>query len=360
MVLLPLFSLILLPEYVQGLGDPETKSLLYRGPIGPLRMVDAVLLGIIAAHGIVWASSRSMRLHFPRALAMPVWAFWPQSHGNDLRLAEWRNEPVFRLAGIGVRHWDVCRVCHVGANTGGGALRHALFAGYMALRIGMIYASFLRGGGDMIVGVRIPVFDGPTLSAIVFTAVLASWMSGCADRRWRKLGWTSLSAAAYLLVLLCFRRTFWAELGVATGLLLLLQKRGRRRKVAASSGSGRGSGGDAGAGILRAHAEPGLHNWRDGVQPGQSRPCRRSSGCVGASATAAPARHWIGAILSDTADPGMEGRIRDGAQRPAPRLAEVRAAGLACYVWFHFAMFRWLRRRWRELARNRKCRSHAD
>ena len=48
-----------------------------------------------------------------------------------------------------------------------------LFAGYMALRIGWIYAEFARGGGDVIVGVRIPVFDGPTLSAIVFTASLA-------------------------------------------------------------------------------------------------------------------------------------------------------------------------------------------
>ena len=92
----------------------------------------------------------------------------------------------------------------------------ALFAAFMAIRIALIYALFLRGGGDVIVGMRIPVFDGPTLSAIVFTAVLGLWMSDAADNRWRKLLWTGLSAAAYLMVLLCFRRTFWAELGVAT------------------------------------------------------------------------------------------------------------------------------------------------
>src|SRR5450755_4478277 len=71
MVLLPLFSLMLLPEFVQGLGDPESKSILYRGTVGPLRVVDALLLGIIAAHAIVWVSSRKIRLHFPRTLAAP-------------------------------------------------------------------------------------------------------------------------------------------------------------------------------------------------------------------------------------------------------------------------------------------------
>ena len=65
-----------------------------------------------------------------------------------------------------------------------------LFAGYMALRIGLIYAAFFSGGGDIIVGIRIPVFDGPTLSAIVFTAVLALWMGDCAhDWRQKLCGW---------------------------------------------------------------------------------------------------------------------------------------------------------------------------
>ena len=49
-----------------------------------------------------------------------------------------------------------------------------LFAGYMAARICCIYVSFLRGGGDVIVGVRIPVFDGPTCRPLCFTAILAS------------------------------------------------------------------------------------------------------------------------------------------------------------------------------------------
>ena len=78
-MLLPLFSLMLLPEYVQGLGDPEAKSILYRATIGPLRIVDALLLGIIAAHAIVWASSRHMRVQFPGHWRRRGWGFWPRS-----------------------------------------------------------------------------------------------------------------------------------------------------------------------------------------------------------------------------------------------------------------------------------------
>ena len=69
------FSLILLPEYSQILGDPGAKSILYRGAIGPLRVVDALMLIIIATHVIIGASSRRIRLHFPRTVAAPLLGF---------------------------------------------------------------------------------------------------------------------------------------------------------------------------------------------------------------------------------------------------------------------------------------------
>ena len=75
LILVPLFSLILLPEYVQGLGDPETKSALYTLILGPLRVIDVVLLGLIAAHGVAWASSRRWRASIPKELALPGLGF---------------------------------------------------------------------------------------------------------------------------------------------------------------------------------------------------------------------------------------------------------------------------------------------
>ncbi|HZD30603.1 MAG TPA: O-antigen ligase family protein, partial [Candidatus Angelobacter sp.] len=105
-----------------------------------------------------------------------------------------------------------------------------LFAGFMAVRLALIYAEFLRGGGDAILGVRIPVYDGPTQSALVFTAVLAVCLGDYAGG-WPRALWNGLAGASYLLVMLCFRRTFWAVLGVATLLAFLLQRRRRGQKL---------------------------------------------------------------------------------------------------------------------------------
>ncbi len=225
-----------------------------------------------------------------------------------------------------------------------------LFAGYMALRIGLFYASFLQGGGAEILGVRIPVFDGPTLSAVVFTAVLASWMSDCAFGKGGKLLWTSLYAAACLLVMLCFRRTFWAELGVATVLVLMIQKQRRVRKlllamatvtvVAVTLGPtfyqrmqsldfsysdsefGRGNPdhvGDVLDAWEQVRQQPVL-----GMGLGRSYPTLRIQGWKEESVMVhnAPLHVWL----------------------------KYGALGLTCYVWFHFAVFRWLRRRYRALA----------
>jgi O-Antigen ligase len=231
-MLLPLFSLILLPEYVQGLGDPETKSLVYRTTFGPLRMVDVLLLGLIAAHGVAWANSRRLRLSFPRELVLPGMGFlaaiaiamiYGALHGGSNLFFDWR------ALALGIGLYVVFAMWVRTEQEADWAVR--VFAGYLAVRMAWIYAEFARDGGDVIVGVRIPVFDGPTLSAIVFMAVLALCMSDAAQTHGRALLWFVLSASAYVLVLLCFRRTFWTELGVATLLLLPLQKQRRGRKL---------------------------------------------------------------------------------------------------------------------------------
>ena len=231
-VLLPLFTLILQPEYAQGLGDPETKSILYRATIGPLRLIDALLLGLIAAHVVVWASSRSRRVGMPRSISIPgigflasimLAAIYGALHGGVNLFFDWRalalGVGIYVVVAIWVRTQDDVRSATL------------LFAFFMTVRIALLYWQFVRGGGDTIVGVRIPVFDGPTLSAIVFTGLLSLCMSDATTERLQKLLWTGLSAASYLLVLLCFRRTFWAELGIGTLILIVMLKRGRGRTL---------------------------------------------------------------------------------------------------------------------------------
>ena len=237
MVLLPLFWLMLLPEYVQGLGDAEAKSIVYRATMGPFRVVDLLLLAMIAAHAVAWASSRRWQVRLPRAIAWPGLGFlgaivlamgFGAMHGGTNLFFDWR------ALALGIGLYVVFALWLQTPQAWQWAV--GLFAGFMALRVAWIYAEFLSGGGDVLVGVRIPVFDGPTLSAVVFTGLLAMCL-GDSAHGWRSVIWLGFGAAAYVLVLLCFRRTFWAELGLASLALLLIkaERRGRNLLLAVAA-----------------------------------------------------------------------------------------------------------------------------
>jgi O-antigen ligase len=351
MVLLPLFSLVLLPEYVQGLGDPQSKSILYRATVGPLRAVDVLLLAVIAVHGVVWASSRRMRVQFPRTLAIPGLGFlaaiavgmlYGGLHGGTNLFFDWR------ALALGIGLYGVFAMWTQTPERARTAVYW--FAGYMAVQIATIYASFFGGGGDVIVGVRIPVFDGPTLSAVVFTAGLALWMSDHARGAWRQTTWITLSAASYVLVLLSFRRTFWAELGIATGLALLLQRRRRWRKLLLAAAMFAAVATMLGPAFLERlesldftagesefsqgnpdHVGEVLDAWEQvkrapmlGIGLGRSYPTLRIQDWKEESVMVhnAPLHVWLKYGLM----------------------------GLAFYVWFHIALFRWLGRQRRKLS----------
>ena len=350
LVLLPLFSLMLLPEYVQGLGDPESKSILYRGTIGPLRLADALLLAIIAAHGIAGVSSRRVHLHVPRTMAVPGTGFlaaiaiamlYGWLHGGTNLFFDWR------ALALGVGLYGVFAMWVQTPAEARSAM--FLFAGYMAARICFIYVSFLRGEGDVIVGVRIPVFDGPTVSAIVFTAILASWMSDHAHGRWALLLWVSLSAAAYLLVLLCFRRTFWVELGIATGLLVLLQKQRRGRKLLLAV---------VAVAAVAMTLGPTFYQRMQSLDftTGESEFSQGNPDHVGdvLDAWEEVQRQPVMGIGLGRSYPTL--RIQDWKEEsvmvhnaPLHVWLKYGLIGLACYVWFHCATFRWLHRRHRAL-----------
>lgn len=348
MVLLPLFSLVLLPEYVQGLGDPGSKSILYRASVGPLRVLDLLLLAVIAAHGVAWASSRRLRVHMPRTLMAPGVGFMASIalamiygllHGGVNLFFDWR------ALALGVGTYVVFALWVQTAEQARWAL--VLFAAYMGLRIVLMYAQFLRGGGDVIVGVRVPVFDGPTLSAIVFTAVLALWMVDASNVWWHKLLLIGLSAGAYLMVLLCFRRTFWAELGVATVLLLILRKRGRGQKLLLALGA------------LVAVAAMLGPTFRERVRSmnfaaGETEFSQDNPDHVGEVLDA-----WDQVQRNPVVGIGLGRsfqtlRIQDWKEEsvmvhngPLHVWLKYGLMGLVCYVWFHVALFRWLYQRLR-------------
>ena len=107
-----------------------------------------------------------------------------------------------------------------------------LFAIYMGARIALLFAVFMVGSRDSLLGVSIPIFDGPTLSCIVFTALLAFRCQQSAASSRARMLWRMLAAAAFLLVLLGFRRTYWGELALGSFILLFMGQRHRLRSFA--------------------------------------------------------------------------------------------------------------------------------
>ena len=346
MVLLPLFSLVLLPEYVQGVGDPETKSIVYRATLGPLRLVDLLLLVLIVAHVMVWVSSRQPRVSVPRSLVLPGVGFlsaialamiYGRLQGGVNLFFDWRalalGVGLFVVFATWIQKAEDVRAATI------------LFAGYMAVRIGVMFANYIRGGGDVLVGVRIPVYDGPTLSAMVFTAVLALWMSDAASGRWQKLWWTVLSGAAYLLVLLCFRRTFWAELGIATALLLIVQTRQRGQKLLLALGA---------LIVVATMVGPVFYERIQSMDftTDESEFSQGNPDHVGEvlDAWEQVERHPVMGLGLGRSFRTL--RIQEWKEEsvmvhnaPLHVWLKYGLLGLVCYVWFHFAVFRWLYRR---------------
>ena len=230
-----------------------------------------------------------------------------------------------------------------------------LFAAFMALRIAWILADFFSGGGDLLVGVRIPVFDGPTLSAVVFTALLSACLADAA-RGFRALFWMSLSAAAYLLVLLSFRRTFWTELGLGTLFLLLSQRERRSRKLLLAIAT------LLAVAVLLGPAfyqrVQSMDFTRDETEFSQGNPNH-----VGEVLDA-----WEQVQRNPVMGIGLGRsfqtlRIQDWKEEsvmvhnaPLHVWLKYGLLGLFCYAWFHLALFRWL---WRQKQNSRATPAHA-
>jgi len=226
-------SLIFLPEYAQSLGDISAKNPLYHTVVGGFRLIDVLVLlsGISACFAL--GCSRDRLFCFPRKLAVLLAAFavaigisalYGIEHGGQNLCFDWR------AIALGVAFYFVYRLCIQTAFDMGTAI--SVFGMLVALRVGSSSVSYVLGNGANILGLRIPLFDGPSLSAIVFASLLATSLSACDPDSRRRWLWLLLSGAAILLVALCFRRTYWAELAIGLVLLATTARGHRLRSLA--------------------------------------------------------------------------------------------------------------------------------
>lgn len=226
-----LFSTILLPEFVHE-GNGAAGSFVYSKAAAGFRFIDLGILGLFFIHLTALACTRRHIVRFPRALVVPGLAFlfcivagvtYGSRHGGSNVFFDWR------ALALGICLFFVWAFWIRTPFYVASAMR--LFATYMAMRIVILYALYLTGRGETLFGLPVPIFDGPALSAIVFTALLAFRYQESVTRSLHRHLWMALAAAACLIVLLCFRRTYWGELAIGTGTLLLLQQRQRVRNL---------------------------------------------------------------------------------------------------------------------------------
>jgi len=226
-----LFSLIFAPEFVRD-NTNDAGSTLYEKAVGGFRYVDLAVLALAFVHLVCLACMRTKKLKFPPALAAPglafvaciaVAAFYGKTKGGTNLFFDWR------ALALGIA---LCVVWSFWLQSGADASQAVgLFAVYMAVRISLLYLFYVAGFRETLLGISIPVFDGPVLSSIVFAGLLGFSFQDGASGRLPRLAWTALAVAAALMVLLCMRRTYWGELGLGAVILTLMQRDHRARNL---------------------------------------------------------------------------------------------------------------------------------
>ena len=232
-----LVSVIFLPEFARD-GTGNTAITAYTKILGGFRYIDLAILALLAIHVCALACRRANIARLPRSLIAPGIAFlscvaiamyYGNVRGGHNLFFDWRGLALgialYIVWSCWLRNWfDVRSALFV-------------FAIYVAVRIALLYALFVAGYQENLLGVAIPIFDGPVLSCIVFAGLLAFRNQESATRPGQRLLWRCLAISAYLIVLMCFRRTYWGELAIGTLILLLLQNRHRFRNILLLAGT---------------------------------------------------------------------------------------------------------------------------
>ena len=232
-ILFMMLSLILLPEYSQGTGEVAVKSPLYHVVVGGFRLIDGVVLFAGIMFGFASGCSRIRRPGLPCTLTLLLGAFGVATAVSVVYGMTHRGQNFFfdwRAIALGVAFFVIYRFWIHGRNDVRAAI--LIFAAVVAIRVALVSLFYLRGQGDSLLGIRIPLFDGPSISAIVCASILATSLAMHESPPRQRWLWLLFGAAAMLLVALCFRRTYWAELAIGL-FLLALSAPGHRLRILA-------------------------------------------------------------------------------------------------------------------------------
>lgn len=223
-----LFALLCFREYEGLPGEP--KSPLYGSAWAGLRWVDLFLLGLFYVHALWILMTRQQLPRLPKSLKIPTLlilgsicaAFvYGLYQGGEHLYFDWRNA----LLGAGLA---VVFSCWIQSPA---ALEDAIhvFAWVMSARILYLLGNFIAGRGvtGVLPGVMTPVYDGPTLDGAVLLVLLAFRFTQQKVGRARKMCWVIAGVAAFLLILLSLRRTFWGEMALGLVIVAILQKNRR-------------------------------------------------------------------------------------------------------------------------------------
>lgn len=343
-ILICLWSIVFLPEFART-DDNIANLLPYRKVAIGFRYIDLFVIVMVFCHVVCLGCLRHRHIHFPRHLLAPGLAFlttiaiaiaYGAQRGGSNFFFDWRG------LGLGIGLFFVWSFWL--QNRGDIAFAIQIFAVYAALRVAGIFVLYALGYGDNLFGIAIPVFDGPILSCIVFTGLLALSQQQAAQRVKRRLPWILLAGASCLLVLLCLRRTYWGELGIGVCILTLLQTRNRWRKFLFLVLSIALAAGILGPSLLSrvqsldptsddnqfsADNADHVHDIADAWDQIQLSPWMGIG--VGTSYSTWHIRRWKPeSVMVHNA--------------PLHVWLKYGLAGMLCYLWFHIALLRWLYR----------------
>jgi hypothetical protein len=232
-VLCSLLLLIFIAEYSQGTGGTTSKSFLYSPLAGGFRVIDVAVLVLALAHGFALGCRRERGSRFPRKLGLLMAGFgiaigislvYGFERGGQNLFFDWR------AMALGVAFYVIYRFWIQDPADVRSAV--FLFGTVAAAHIAILFLAYAQGRGSSLLGLRVPLFDGPSLSALVFVSILGLALSASTFASRRGAPWLLLSAGAMLLVALCFRRSYWAELAVGVALLALISRASRLRILA--------------------------------------------------------------------------------------------------------------------------------
>jgi O-antigen ligase len=195
-----------------------------------LRIIDVLLFLVFSAHAFALACLRDTHGHLPRTLKFIVCGFGLAIAISFVYGAEHSGHNFFfdwRALALGLGFYITYRFWVQMPAEAKQAVQ--IFAVVASLRILVLLAAYLLGLGDSLLGVRIPTFDGPTISTAVFTALLGISMSSFTSGVAKRVAWLLFATVAMILVVICFRRTYWAELALGMAIMAVVGTRHRLR-----------------------------------------------------------------------------------------------------------------------------------